>query len=70
MTGSAFPQGERNKIMVIYLTGKIRRSLQNAHTLKGTMVCCVARRLSSLRRMHKIRLIPHGSRALHLSIFE
>lgn len=30
MTGSVFPLGERNKIIAIFLIGKIRRILQNA----------------------------------------
>lgn len=32
-------------------------------------ICCVALHPRSLRRMSKIRLIPRGSRALHLELF-
>jgi hypothetical protein len=49
LTGSAFPQGERNIIMIIFPAGKIRRILQNAHILKGTMVCCVALQSAPLK---------------------
>jgi len=63
LTGSAFPQGERNKIEGIFLAGKSRRVLQNAHLLRYASSFGIA-------AYEKIRLTSQDLRALHLSIFE
>jgi hypothetical protein len=39
--------------MDIFLTGKVWKTLQNAHTLKGTMVYCVALQTAQLNVLPK-----------------
>jgi len=49
--------------MKTFLAGKSQR-------LYKTSICGVALRPSSLRRTHRVRLIPRVLRAWHLNIFE